>query len=198
MNPAAPKTGAGWIPLLESTMREVFETMLETRLRRVPDPDPPPVAEITAMLGLAGELCGVLSLHCAADTAARMASKILGVKTVEAETVRDTIAEVCNVVAGNFKCQLPRLAERCLLSLPTVISGAEYQIYAWGHGERARISFDFEGAALWVTLDLNQQAPGSPVSVFGRFPEARQSLFKSINYAPSGFSSKCESPLKNS
>ena len=146
-----------WISLIETTTREVFITMVGVDLRRVPDPDPPLVAEMTAMLGLAGELCGVISVHCAASTVSRSAARVLGAGAVEPEFARDMLAEICNVIAGNFKCKLPELSEGCLLSLPTVISGAEYQIYSSAHGERFQASFECDGA-IWITLDLEQNS----------------------------------------
>ena len=58
-----------WLPLLELACREVFEIMLGCKLD--PTSDPPPPFEFTAMVGLAGQLCGVLTLRCSVASATR-------------------------------------------------------------------------------------------------------------------------------
>ena len=67
-----------WQPFLELAAREVFEIMLGCKLE-MRDPVSPATAEITAMVGLAGQLCGLLTLRCSSQSAALMASKMLGV-----------------------------------------------------------------------------------------------------------------------
>jgi len=49
------------------------------------------------MVGLAGQLCGVLTLCCSFPTAAMMASKMLGVEPDQADQqMWDAIGEICN------------------------------------------------------------------------------------------------------
>src|SRR5580700_7183079 len=119
-----------WTPLLEMATREVFELMLGCQLT-VPATPEEPMPEVTAMVGLAGQLCGVLSVRCAAKAAALMTSKMLGVELdkVGAE-VSDAISEVCNMVAGNFRNKIAGLAEGCLLSPPTVVTGSDYSLHS--------------------------------------------------------------------
>ena len=153
-------TPQNWAAALETGTREVFQVMLESELERLPDAEPPRVADLTAMIGLAGELRGVISIRCSVDAAARMASKMLGVSLDEAyESVRDAIGEVCNMVAGKFKL----LTERndCMISVPTVISGEDYDLYLLGENRsRTQVCFGLDGLPLWVTLDLNTEGKG--------------------------------------
>ena len=60
-----------------------------------------------------------------------MASKMLGVDLdkVGAE-MSDALGEVCNMVAGNFKNKIAGLAEGCMLSPPTVITGNDYSLHS--------------------------------------------------------------------
>ena len=56
----APEGGhANWVPLLEMAAREVFELMLSCQLSESPAVDESTL-DVTAMVGLAGRLCGLL------------------------------------------------------------------------------------------------------------------------------------------
>ena len=132
-----------WIPLLEMATREVFELMLGQQLT-VPTAGEEPIPEVTAMVGLAGQLCGVLSVRCDNKAAVLMTSKMLGVELdkVGAE-VSDALGEVCNMVAGNFKNKIAGLAEGCLLSPPTVVTGSDYSLHSLAEpGLELRLLFE--------------------------------------------------------
>src|ERR1700716_735053 len=91
-----------WLPLLEMATREVFELMLGCQLT-VPTTAEELTPEVTAMVGLAGHLCGVLSVRCDAKAAALMTSRILGVELDKVgPQVSDALGEVCNMVAGKL------------------------------------------------------------------------------------------------
>jgi CheY-specific phosphatase CheX len=64
--------------LLEVAAREVFELMLGCKLSLAAG-DEKENLNVTSMVGLAGQLCGVLSVRCDNKAAALMASKMLGV-----------------------------------------------------------------------------------------------------------------------
>jgi hypothetical protein len=51
-----------WIPLLDTAVREVFELMLGSQLTQAGVAEPANM-QITAMVGLAGQLCGVLNVR---------------------------------------------------------------------------------------------------------------------------------------
>ena len=68
---AASENHAGWLPLLEISIREVFELMLSSQLGKVEAIDHSNM-NVTAMVGLAGQLCGVLSVRCNGKAAALM------------------------------------------------------------------------------------------------------------------------------
>ncbi|MGA3328265.1 MAG: chemotaxis protein CheX [Terriglobia bacterium] len=141
---------------LDSAAAEVFEMMVGTPLGPSDQATLPRVADYTAMIGLAGDLCGVLSFRCSMGSAARIAGKMLGTdESTSAECIRDALGEVCNMVAGSFKAQLSDVAEHCMLSVPTVVSGKDYQLYALVDGLRIQVSKTFEGGLIWMTLDLH-------------------------------------------
>ena|SRR5579864_9084849 len=144
-----------WIPLLEMATREVFELMLGQQLT-VPTAGEEPIPEVTAMVGLAGQLCGVLSVRCDNKAAVLMTSKMLGVELdkVGAE-VSDALGEVCNMVAGNFKNKISGLAEGCLLSPPTVVTGSDYSLHSLAESPGLEIRFLFEQMPVLISLEIH-------------------------------------------
>jgi chemotaxis protein CheX len=144
-----------WTPLLEMATREVFELMLGCQLT-VNSTAEQPTPEVTAMVGLAGMLCGVLSVRCNGKAAALMTSKMLGVELdkVGAE-VSDALGEVCNMVAGNFKNKIAGLAEGCMLSPPTVITGSDYSLHSLAEFPGLEISLLFERMPIVISLEIH-------------------------------------------
>jgi len=121
-----------WIPMLELATQEVFELMLGSQLVKAITPTDRAPANITGMVGLAGQLCGVLSIGCDEKAAALMASKMLGVELnkVGQSEIADALGEVCNMAAGNFKNKISGLGDGCMLSPPSVIQGGDYNIHS--------------------------------------------------------------------
>jgi chemotaxis protein CheX len=145
---------AEWQTRIESAAREVFEVMVGTGLKRLPAEPERELPEHTAMVGLAGTLCGVMTVRCSSRTAAVIASKMLGISPEEAANEsRDALGEICNMVAGAFKNQVPNLQQDCLLSVPTVISGADYELQSLGQGERIRCDFLMDEDRISVVLE---------------------------------------------
>ena len=141
---------------LDHAAAEVFEMMVGTPLGDANEAVLPRVADHTAMIGLAGDLCGVLSFRCSNDSAVQIACKMLGTdENTSAECIRDALGEICNMVAGSFKAQLSDIAEQCMLSVPTVVSGKDYELYPLADGLRIQVSRTFERALVWMTLDLH-------------------------------------------
>jgi CheY-specific phosphatase CheX len=58
------------------------------------------------------------------------------------------------MIAGNFKNKLAGTDERCLLSVPTVISGRGYKFRSMADGEVVDTVLLFEGAPVAVCLQL--------------------------------------------
>jgi chemotaxis protein CheX len=145
----------GWREELEKATCEVFEIMLGTSLGNAIEGSPRINADLTAMVGLAGSLCGVVGLRASSESARRMAAKMLGLEDIGVgDNVLDAFGEVCNMVAGGFKARIASLADGCALSVPTVISGRDYALHSLANGERFEVVFPFEGNALSVTLDM--------------------------------------------
>lgn len=147
---------ANWKPIMECAVGEVFELMAGVRLEPNPDPTAEQSGEQTAMVGLAGALCGMTTLRCSQVTSTRLASLMLGEEVAATpSTARDAVGELCNMIAGNFKAKISTLADHCLLSVPTVITGENYSLETSEPTERIVVTSTFEGQPIWVSLIIH-------------------------------------------
>lgn len=146
-----------WALLIEVSAREVFELMLGCQLIVPSAPDRAPLA-LTSMVGLTGQLCGLLIFRCGEKAAALMTSKMLGVPAAEiGAEVQDAVGEICNMVAGNFKNKIAGLGDGCMLSTPTVISGGDYKLHSLAHFPSFEINLLFEGMPIAFVLEVHSQ-----------------------------------------
>jgi chemotaxis protein CheX len=128
---AHPDQREKWLPVLELSVREVFAVMLESELQPLPADRPADALEVTAMVGLAGSLCGVLSFRCGFPAATHFTSKMLAREVSDSdEQAGDAVGEICNMIAGNFKSKVTGLKDSCVLSPPTVVTGSDYRMHS--------------------------------------------------------------------
>lgn len=143
-----------WGPILEVSLREVFKLMLSSELK-VPDAVQDGPMGMTSMVGLAGQLCGVLSIQCSQQAARLMASKMLSIQPEQVGTeLCDAFGEVCNMVAGNFKNKIAGLGDGCILSVPTVITGNDYSLHSPADSDALEVRLMFEGMSLVTSLKI--------------------------------------------
>lgn len=158
--PSIPAVGfdrATWTPLLELSAREVFDIMLGTRLKFPGSTADPGEAMFTALVGLAGSLRGVLSIRCSDQTARIIAGKMLGMPLEAVDNDSwDALGEIANMIAGNFKGKLSGAGNHCMLSVPTIIVGSDYEARTMAGGNIIEIVLEFEKHTLWVTLEPHQ------------------------------------------
>jgi CheY-specific phosphatase CheX len=67
----------------------------------------------------------------------------------------EAIGEICNVVAGSFKERVG-LGDRCMLSVPTVLTGTDYQIRSRSVYVRVELPLIYETEPIWIALDIRQ------------------------------------------
>jgi chemotaxis protein CheX len=164
MNPAldskvqhSVRPDSNWGAILDIGAKEVFQIMLQTELTDLPNAQDLTVAgDVTAMVGMAGALCGIMTIRCNSRTAEKITGRMLGsVGAVNPSDVPDAIAEICNMVAGNFKSKISNLAEHCMLSVPTVIRGDDYEMVTVPLGDQIRIGLAYDGAPVWFVLAVH-------------------------------------------
>jgi chemotaxis protein CheX len=153
--PMTDSSYKSWIPLLDLATREVFEMMMGSQLRPSEKTDET-AFEVTSMVGLAGALCGILSLRCTRRLAALMASKMLGTDPDTSGTeIPDACGEVCNMVAGNFKNKISGLNDGCMLSVPTVVTGSDYHMRSLSDYPALEVRLELEEMPIVVSLEIH-------------------------------------------
>ncbi|MGH9495297.1 MAG: chemotaxis protein CheX [Candidatus Sulfotelmatobacter sp.] len=144
-----------WAPLLGLSAQEVFSLMLGCELRNAPIPLPHEGLDVTAMVGLAGSMCGLVMLRCTSKSTAVMASRMVGLDAPPSSPeALDAIGEVCNMIAGNFKNKISGMGDHCKLSVPTVITGADYCLRSPGEESKIELSMMIEGLPLVISLEV--------------------------------------------
>ena len=145
---------ADWPAILRQTAIEVFSTMVGVSLTTPPNGNVPVLAQVTGMVGIAGQVSAIFSLRCSLDAAADIASRMLHVPTEEAVAQRcDAIAEICNIVAGYFKANIG-LGDVCQLSLPTVLVGTDYQLRSRSNDVKMELPLLQESEPIWIALQV--------------------------------------------
>ncbi len=158
-SPQLQKTDAvvprdAWPKILRESIIEVFATMVGAIVTAPETSDLPVIAHVTGMVGIAGPICATFSLRCSMDAANKIASKMLGVPPEEAAAQKcDAVGEICNIVAGYFKAKIG-LGDRCMLSVPTVLAGMDYQIRTRSDDVRMQLPIVFEEEPVWIALDI--------------------------------------------
>lgn len=144
-----------WLETLQQAMQEVFKLMLGCSLELRLEPPVDRELDITAMVGMAGKVCGILTVRCSAKSAAQMTSRMLGIDADKAgPEMWDAVGEICNMVAGNFKNKISGLGDGCMLSVPTVITGGDYNVRSLVN-ETLQSAFVFEGEPVVLCLELH-------------------------------------------
>ncbi len=154
--PSAEDATESWRLLLHQAAVEVMTTMVGVAPTVPEQIEPEPGEEVTGMVGLAGALCGLLSIHCSSKVATEIASRMLGMGEEEAaQHWVDAVGEICNMVAGAFKAKIPGLEDQCMLSVPTVITGDSYATQSLLVGHRTAVHLSFQGEPFVVILETN-------------------------------------------
>lgn len=131
-----------WLPVLELAVAEVFEIMLGCPVKPGVRSEHKPDGEFTAMVGLAGALCGILTVGCDAKTAALVAKRMLGDTAESEEQVADALGEICNMIAGNFESGLAQMkpaSQAAFDHIANMLRQRDYRLRIEGHTDNAPI-----------------------------------------------------------
>ncbi len=145
-----------WKNTLECAAIEVFSMMVGVELAAFAEPPGDPHGEQTAMVGLAGALCGMVTVRCESKTAGKLATLMLGGDAAaNPSMIGDALGEICNMVAGNFKSKVSNLADHCMLSVPTVIWGEDYVMQTVQPNEGFHVVLSYDNAPIWFSLIIH-------------------------------------------
>jgi chemotaxis protein CheX len=139
---------------LDSSVEEVFRLMLGvncqryTGLAEIREPE-----SVTAVVGFGGLLSGACVFRSGATAAMKIAAHMTGMEFTELDdTVQDGIGEICNMLAGAWKGNVPDLAANCGLSVPAVITGRDYNIHVQSPEFKLHHTFKFDDVNFEVTI----------------------------------------------
>ena len=138
---------------LDRAAGEVFHTMMGVDCAPAEDGMEGERENISAVIGLAGQMSGSLVLHSGRRAALRMTELLTGMAPEGLDaTVRDAAGEVCNMVAGAWKGFDAVLCAGCLLSTPTVVAGSSYELFSQRAPVRIERSYRFEDLSFMMTI----------------------------------------------
>lgn len=145
--------------IVEST-KEIFSTMVMMDVTVV---DQDPAARqaikdgISGIIGLAGTHKGVLAIHIPAPVALAITGSFLGMEVEEInEDVEDAVGELANMLGGNVKTILSENGRDIELSLPTTISGTNYDFQTAKDVEVTALAFATDTGMFTVELQLER------------------------------------------
>ena len=134
-----------------SATTAVVETMLDLPIEVVAQLDSGPETErsvLVSMIGLSGPWAGVGSLHCSAGLAAEIHQRMFMAEEKEhgvTDEVMDAVAEVNNMIVGNFKHAVAEQLGVLMMSIPTTIYGQEFVMKSQADSQNLGIRFRVGG-----------------------------------------------------
>jgi chemotaxis protein CheX len=128
---------------------EVFGVMADIIAQRVDAPWPPADELVTAAIYFTEPWKGAMIIECVAGLAFEFTARVMSVPlpvTADAD-VCDSMGELVNMIAGNFKALMP---PETGISIPSVVRGRDYILQMRGSKTLSQIVFetDFGGCSL--------------------------------------------------
>ena len=138
---------------LDASVKEVFLMMVGADCRSEPLPAETEPESVTAVVGFGGLLSGACVFRTGGSAAMKIAARMTGMEFTEIDdTVKDGIGEICNMLAGAWKGEVPDLAAHCGLSVPAVITGRDYRIHVQAPEFQLHHTYRFEDSSFEVTI----------------------------------------------
>lgn len=145
--------------IIESA-KEIFSSMVmmeisvcgESKTESVPL-----IESISGVIGLAGTHKGVLAIHIPNKVAMAITSSFLGMDVDEINAdVEDAVGELANMLGGNVKSILSENGRDINLSLPSTITGQQYDFQPTKEAERVIIPFRCDAGEFSIDLQLEK------------------------------------------
>jgi hypothetical protein len=188
-----------WLPVLELAVEEVFGIMLNAQVKPVPIADHTPSTEFTAMVGLAGSLCGILTVCCNAKTAGLVAKSMLGDTATSDEEIADALGEICNMIAGNFEsgsAQMKSASTDTLDRIGSMLLQRDYGVRVEGYTDNVPIH-NSQFPSNWELSASRSSEIVRLLIVRDRFPPERLSAAGFAEYHPVASNSTADGRSQN-
>jgi len=115
------------------------------------------INSVSGIIGLTGEVKGMLAIHLPDTAALATTTAFLGMDVEEIdEDVCDAIGELANMLGGSIKAILDPAGGLVQISIPSVIHGAEYSVDCLADAESVTVPFKFTGQTFMVELQISQ------------------------------------------
>lgn len=112
---------------------------------------------ISGVIGLAGTHKGVLAIHLPNSVALAITGSFLGMEVTEVnEDVEDAVGELANMLGGNVKTLLSSSGRDIELSLPSTISGKDYDFQPTKEADRLKIPFTCDAGVFSIELQMEK------------------------------------------
>lgn len=145
--------------IIESA-KEIFSTMVMMEITVNGDnmtESVPMTESISGVIGLAGTHKGVLAIHIPNKVAMAITSSFLGMDVDEVNAdVADAVGELANMLGGNVKAILSENGRDIDLSLPSTISGQQYDFQPTNEVERVIIPFRCDAGKFTIDFQLEK------------------------------------------
>lgn len=144
---------------INETTVEIFTTMvmLDVELKGDAEKESLLCDSITGFVGLAGVHKGVIAVHLPNSVALDITGSFLGMEVTEInEDVEDAIGEVANMIGGSVKSILSEGGGDIDLSLPSTVSGREYEFQSNKNADLTRLVFTTRSGDFIVELQLEK------------------------------------------
>jgi CheY-specific phosphatase CheX len=122
------------------------------------------VPHYTATIGFAGRWDGSVSIQCSERLAMELTAKMIMVPVTQLERIeiRDALGEIVNMIGGRFKALFADMftngVEAFRMSIPSVIMGLHFDVFAVGIDSTFSICFETLGERMQVDLALKKIA----------------------------------------
>lgn len=138
------------------SVQEVFSTMIMMDVEKASiksDGSQKVDTNISSMLGLGGDMRGMLSVHFPEKVAIKITESFLGME-VEGldEDVKDAVGEIANMVAGNIKLFFADNGVQTELAIPTTVIGKSYRTSGLAGAEKSVVPFNCDPGMFLVEM----------------------------------------------
>lgn len=112
-------------------------------------------SSISGMLGFAGEVQGMLTIHCPQDVAFVITSALIGIDVDEVNAdVKDTVGEMANMILGGIKDGFTEQGIEINLAIPTILAGRSYRVSGMDDAMWTTVPFYLDEGEFLVELKL--------------------------------------------
>lgn len=145
-------------PFITSTVNALSTMAFITPQRGTPklkQKDEAIEADISAVIGLAGDANGWVAIGLDKSLAMKIAENMLGeTKTYIDADVRDAVGEIVNMIAGGAKAEMSQKGFTFKIAIPTVVVGDNHQLSQMKNMAYMVIPFTADGGEFFISVCL--------------------------------------------